>query len=155
MGLEREHVEKVTPMGQEFVPFIQAMAAKCKLNVQAKGPDMVMVPWDFGEGRAQNTFIRPLGQTGAGHLIIGFFSPCLKIATGEEIEWKAALEMLRKNARMPHGAWAIASVQGEEYLGVQDTQIAQTMQPDEFYASAIVVAKLADDYEKQSGKDVF
>ncbi|MBI5624616.1 MAG: hypothetical protein HY924_12630 [Elusimicrobia bacterium] len=155
MGLEREAMAKVTPSGQDFVQFIQTVAAKVQLGVQVKGPDMVVVPWDFGEGRLQNTYIRPLGQTGAGHLIIGFFSPCMKIATGAELDLKAALEFLRKNARMPHGAWAIASVQGEEYLGVQDTQIAQTMQPEEFHASAVVVAKVADDYEKQAGKDVF
>ncbi|MFA6318408.1 MAG: hypothetical protein WC943_13450 [Elusimicrobiota bacterium] len=155
MGLEREQISKVTPMGLDFVQFIQGIAAKCNLNVQVKGPDLVVVPWDFGGGRLQNTFIRPMGQTGAGHLIIGFFSPCMKVVTGAEVDQKTAVEFLRKNARMPHGSWAIASVQGEEYLGVQDTQIAQTMQPDEFNASAVVVAKVADDYEKQTGKDVF
>lgn len=155
MGLERDEIAKVTPTGQDFTTFIQGLAAKVNLTVQVKGPDMVMVPWDFGGGRLQNTYIRPMGQTGAGHFIVGFFSPCMKIATGAEIELKTALDLLRKNARMPHGSWAIASVQGDEYLGVQDTQIAQTMQPEEFHASAVVVAKVADDFEKASGKDLF
>ncbi len=154
MGPERQDVQKTTPSGLTFEQFIKDVASKAKLNVMVKGPEMVVVPWDISEGRKQNTFVRPLGTTGIG-LIISFFSPTRKIVTGSELDLAAALDMLRKNARIPHGAWAIASVMGEEYLGVQDTQLAHTMQPDEFYASALAVARLADEAEQKLGTDTF
>ncbi|MDX6769362.1 MAG: hypothetical protein SF051_07505 [Elusimicrobiota bacterium] len=154
MGLERQDVQRTTPSGMTFEQFIKDVAGKAKLNVQVKGPDMIMVPWDLAEGRKQNTFVRPLGSTGVG-LIVSFFSPTRKIVTGSELDLATTLELLRKNARIPHGAWAIASVLGEEYLGVQDTQIAHTMQPEEFYASALVVAKIADELEQKLGTDTY
>lgn len=154
MGLERQEVQGKTPSGMTFEQFIKDVASKAKLNVQVKGPDMVVVPWDLAEGRKQNTFVRPLGTTGMG-LVISFFSPTRKIVSGSELDLAACLDLLRKNARIPHGAWAIASVMGEEYLGVQDTQLAHTMQPDEFYASALAVARLADELEQKLGGDVF
>lgn len=154
MGLERQDIESRTPMGVSFEVFIRDVAAKAKLNIMTKGPDMVVVPWDISEGRKQNTFVRPLGTTGMG-LVISFFSPTRKLAAGAEVDGKMAVELLRKNARIPHGSWCIASVAGEEYLGVQDTQLAHTMQPDEFYASALAVARLADELEKQLGGDAF
>lgn len=155
MSLERERIEGVTPAGVSFAQFIQSVALKAKLNVVQKGPDLIMVPWDLTDGRKQNTFVRPLGTTGAGHLIIGFFSPAKRVNSEQDIAPGAAVELLRKNARIPHGAWGIASVNGEEYLGVCDTQIAQTMQPEEFHASCLAIAQLADAMEKQLGADVF
>lgn len=154
MGLERQEIDSRTPMGVSFEVFIKDVAAKAKLNIMVKGPDMVVVPWDIAEGRKQNTFVRPMGTTGMG-LVISFFSPTRKLAAGAEPDGKMAVELLRKNARIPHGSWCIASVSGEEYLGVQDTQLAHTMQPDEFYASALAVARLADELEKQLGGDSF
>ena len=155
MGLEREKVEKLTPAGVTFAQFIQDMAAKAKLNVVQKGPDLVMVPWDLADGRKQNTFVRPLGTTGAGYLIVGFFSPSRRFSSEQDLAHASAIDLLRKNARIPHGSWGIASVNGEEYLGVCDTQIAQTMQPEEFHASCLAIAQLADALEKQLGADVF
>ena len=154
MGLERQDVENRTPMGVSFEVFIKEVAAKAKLNIMVKGPDMVVVPWDISEGRKQNTFVRPMGTTGMG-LVVSFFSPARKIATGTEVDAKMALDLLRKNARIPHGSWCIASVAGEEYLGVRDARLAHTMQPDEFYASALAVARLADELEKQLGGDSY
>lgn len=154
MGLERQDVESRTPMGVSFEAFIKDVAAKAKLNIMVKGPDMIVVPWDISEGRKQNTFVRPMGTTGMG-LVVSFFSPTRKIVNGAELDLPKALDLLRKNARIPHGSWCIASVGGEEYLGVQDTQLAHTMQPDEFYASALAVARLADELEKQLGTDAY
>jgi hypothetical protein len=153
MGLEREQVQQGG--GTSFVQFVQGVAAAAKLNVQVKTPELVVVPWDFGEGRAQNTFVRFMGQTGSGDRILAFFSPALKLAAGQELGQKTCNELLRKNAALAHGAWAIARIDREDYLVVQDTQTAQTMEPSEFYASAIAVAKAADDMEKQLGADVF
>lgn len=153
MGLEREAVQPGG--GVTFVQFIQGVAAAAKLNVQVKSPELLVVPWDFGEGRAQNTFVRFVGETGNGDRIISFFSPSLKLAAGQELGQKTCNEILRKNASLAHGAWAIVRIDSDDYLGVIDTQTAQTMEPTEFYASAIAVAKVADDMEKQLGTDVF
>ncbi|MBI5240829.1 MAG: hypothetical protein HY926_10185 [Elusimicrobia bacterium] len=153
MGLEREQVQG-QGAGVTFTQFIQGVAAAAKLNVQVKSPELVVVPWDF-EGRGQNTFVRFMGETGNGDRIISFFSPALKLAAGQELGQKTCNELLRKNAALAHGAWGIVRIESDDYLGVVDTQTAQTMEPTEFYASAIAVAKVADDMEKQLGTDVF
>ncbi len=153
MGLERSDVESGSSVS--FTDFIVSVAAKANLKVRVAAPDLVIVPYDLGEGRSQNTFVRPMGKTGAGHLIVGFFSPCLKMVPDQELGAKTCNDLLRRNAKLPHGAWAIDRVDGSDYLGVADTQIAQTMQPEEFAASCFVTAKLADDMEKTLGTDAF
>lgn len=156
MGLERSEIDKTTqPKSMSFSEFVQASALQAKLNVKVSGPELVIVPYDLGEGRSQNTFVRPLGRTGAGHNILSFFSPCLKMPTGQELGAKTANDLLRRNAKIPHGAWAIDTIDGADYLGVIETHIAQTMQPEEFAAACVVVAKLADDMEKTLGTDSF
>ncbi|MBI2363108.1 MAG: hypothetical protein HYV15_06970 [Elusimicrobia bacterium] len=153
MGFERS--EEEGPKSVSFADFIQGLDAKSNLKVRVSGPELVIVPYDMGEGRAQNTFVRPLGKTGAGHLIVSFFSPALKMPAGQEIGAKTANDLLRRNSKIPHGAWAIDQVDGADYLGVFETHIAQTMDPAEFAAACFVTAKLADDMEKTMGADSF
>ncbi|MDD5630327.1 MAG: hypothetical protein PHU21_14780 [Elusimicrobia bacterium] len=153
MGLEREQVAQAG--GVPFAQFIENVAAAAKLKVQVKTPELVVIPWDLGEGRSQNTFVRLMGQTAGGDRVIAFFSPALKLAPGQELGQKTCNQLLRRNAALAHGAWAIARIDCEDYLVVQDTQTAQTMEPSEFHASAIAVARTADEMERQLGADVF
>ena len=155
MGLERTEAAK-GETGASFTEFISGIAAKANLKVQVKSPDLVVVPFDMGEGRFQNTFVRPMGKTGAGHFIVSFFSPALKMPADQGgLGQKAANDLLRKNSQLPHGGWAIDRVDNDDYLGMIDTLIAQTMDPEEFYASCLALAKIADDFEKTMGVDVF
>lgn len=153
MGLEREQVRQGG--GMSFAQFIQNVANAAKLKVQVKSPDMVVVPWNFGEGRGQNTFVRFMGQAANGDNIVSFFSPALKLAAGQELGRKACNDLLRRNSQLAHGAWSIARIDNDDYVGVLDTQTAQTMEPSEFHACALAVARSADEMEKQLGADVF
>lgn len=154
MGFEKTEVPQ-PKANVSFAEFIQQVAARAGLKVNVVNPELVVVPYDMGEGRSQNTFVRPMGRTGAGHNIVSFFSPALKMPAGQELGAKTANDLLRRNSKIPHGAWAIDQVDGADYLGVMETHIAQTMDVDEFSAACVVVAKLADEMEKTLGTDSF
>ena len=154
MSLERASIEP-QQQGMSFADFIRTVAAKAGLSVDVRSPDMVICPFEMGEGRHQNVFIRPMGTTNAGNHIVSFFSPCLKLAANQQLGQKAANDLLKKSAKLAHGAWCIDTVGGEDYLGVIETGIAQTMQPEEFQAACRSISWVADEMEKQLGADAF
>jgi hypothetical protein len=155
MGLERESAPAPVPQGQSFDQFITGLATAAKLKVQVKSPTMVMVPWDLKDNRKQNTFVIYYGKSGLGHQLAGFFSPALKLAAGQELNAKTANMLLRANAGFAHGGWAIVKIDGEEYLGLLDSQMTENLSPAEFAAVALGVATSADAFEKEIGADVF
>lgn len=136
-----------------FSEFVETVAEKAGVPVKKKD-NSVVVTCDVGEGRTQNVVVALFGQE-RGNLIIGFSSAVLKMPAGQMLNQKTANELLRKNADLPHGAWAIEKIEDSEYLVVFDTQIAQTMDPEEFKASVEALAFYADKMEKKLGKDVF
>lgn len=156
MGLERSEPAPAAPQqGPSFEQFITGVAAAAKITIQPKSATVFVVPCKLEGGRVQNTFVKYLGQTPMGFRIVGFFSPALKVAAGQDLNAKTANLLLRRNGALAHGAWTLLTIEGAEYLGVLDTQIAETMQPAEFAASALCVATAADAMEKELGVDVF
>lgn len=143
------------PEGNVFEQLISRMVREAGLAAERRGPELFVVRFDMGGGRFQRVFIRPMGQTGAGHLIVGFISPALKMPPEQMLGQKTANALLRENAKLSYGAWAIEQVDGDDYLVALETQIAQTMQPDEFTASVHAVSRLADAMEKRLGVDAF
>lgn len=135
--------------------FLTQMADKSGLKIEDQGPENVTVLFDMGEGRSQRVWVRALGTDAGDNLIVGFFSPVLQVPQGEMIGQKAANELLRENATLAHGAWAIQKTKDGEYLVAFDTQIAQTMDPKEFEASVRAMAAVADLKEKDLGHDLF
>ena len=135
--------------------FLKHVAGAAKLTVRQLRPNLVAVPFDMGGGRSQSVYVEAAGEDAAGNLIVTFFSPALELPGGQRLGEKAANQLLEKNAKAAHGAWAIKEVDGTTYLGACDTQIAQTMDPPEFRASAMGLAAMADGFEKGLGKDVF
>lgn len=157
MGLEREPAPASAPAapGKTFDQFITEMAAAAKLKVTVKSQTMVVIPWDLKDNRKQNTFVIYLGKSGLGHPLAGFFSPALKLAPNQELNAKTANVLLRANAGFAHGAWSIVKIDGEEYLGVLDTQMTDNLSPAEFAGVGLGVATSADAFEKEIGSDVF
>jgi hypothetical protein len=155
MGLEKTAVESQTPQQMSFSDFIRNVAARAGMTVRVSSPEQVIVPFDMGDGRSQNVFVRLLGKTNEGHFIVGMFSPALKLPAGQPLGQKTANDLLRRNGTLPHGNWAIVTIDNEDYLGMFDTHIAATMQPEEFRSSAYTLSRVADDMEKQLGSDSF
>ena len=125
------------------------------MKIEDSGPENVTLVFDMGSGRSQRVWVRALGTDAAENLIIGFFSPVLQLPTDEMLGQKAANELLRENAKLAHGAWAIQNTTDGEYLVATDTQIAQTMDHQEFEASVRALAATADAKERELGADVF
>lgn len=139
-----------------FADFIQVIAIEANIPVKWINPSLVSVSCDLPGKRKQTVFIEPIGTDPENNLIVGFFSPALKLPPGQMLGQKMANELLRDNSRLFHGAWAIIKLSDGEYLVASDTQIAQSMQPQEFRASTFAVAATADAKEQElTGADVF
>ena len=123
------------PQETSFGDFITQVATRAGLKISERGPSSVTLLFDLGGGRKQKVWVRSRGTSRDGKLIVGFFSPALQIPAGAMLGQKAANELLRENVKLAHGAWAIEKAGNEECLVAFDTQIAQTMQPEEFKAS--------------------
>lgn len=137
-----------------FAEFVETIAEKAGMTVNKPDDSSIVVHFDTGEGRTQRLIVKPVGQEG-GNLIVGFYSAVLEMPAGQMLNQKTANELLSENAHLYHGAWAIEKIEDSEYLVVFDTQIAQTMDPEEFKASVRALAFFADEMEKKLGKDVF
>ena len=135
--------------------FLTQLAEKAGLKIEDSGPENATLVFYMGSGRSQRVWVRALGTDAAKNLIVGFFSPVLQLPTGEMLGQKAANELLRENATLAHGAWAIQNTNDGEYLVATDTQIAQTMDHQEFEASVRGLAATADAKERELGADVF
>mgnify|MGYP005836847323 CR=1 FL=1 len=143
------------PLGMSFADFLTQIAGKTGLKVRTISPSAVVVPFDMGEGRTQYVWVRAVGTDGRGNLLVGIYSPALKMPEGQLLSREAANELLRENINLAHGSWAIQKMEDGEYLVMFDTQIAQTMDPEEFAASVRGLAAAADAKEKSLGSDAF
>ncbi|MBI1881283.1 MAG: hypothetical protein HYR94_24140, partial [Chloroflexi bacterium] len=75
---------------------------------------------------------------------------------GQWLPQQLANDLLRQNAQMMHGSWAIDKIEGDDYLVVFDTQIAETLDTQEFAASVKAAAILADEMEQDlAARDSF
>lgn len=138
-----------------FADFVESVASKAGLKIVKKDANVAVAAFRMAEGRSQTVWIKPVGFDVHRNLIVAISSPALKMPKGQMIGQQKANDLLRENAKMAHGAWAIEDVDGDGYLVALDTQIAATMQPEEFEASVRGVAATADQMERKLGVDVF
>jgi hypothetical protein len=131
-----------------FADWIEYIAAKAGLATQQLSERLVVIQCPLGQGRMQTVWISPVGQDPLKNTIISISSPALKMGTGQWLSQQLANDLLRQNARMMHGSWAIDKVEGDDYLVVFDTQIAETLDTQEFAASVRAAAILADEMER-------
>ncbi|MCL4741182.1 MAG: hypothetical protein KJZ54_03175 [Phycisphaerales bacterium] len=118
---------------------------------------LLVVAFDMGRGRTQNVFIAPCGTTPDGKNVVTISSPCMAVKKGlfKGIGRAQALDLLRRNAMLTFGHFAIASAGDCEGVMVCATQIVETMEIEEFEALVNTVAIVADEYEREHGQDRF
>ena len=83
-----------------------------------------------------------------GHAMVAFWSVC-----GPAVE-KNATALLRYNAGMLHGAFAVRNVQGADKVVLQSNHLAETLDPLEVSRALSAIAWQADKVEqKLTGRD--
>ncbi len=140
----------------DIVEKIQRVAAMAGIQGQRQG-DLLSYGWDFSGGRDQMCYVAPFAETDDGLNIICFFSPCQRLGTGflSGISKNVAVQLLRTNAELDFGHFAVMKLGGEEMICVRATQILETMEVKEFQEKCLAVAQLADAWEEKIGKNEF
>ena len=123
----------------------------------ARHEDSIVVKLKLGESRHQTVFVSELGRSARDLRSVTFLSPCQRLKSGflSGMGRRTALDLLRRNASMPFAAFALLQVGEEEMLCVRSTQLLETMDLEEFRASCDCVARFADAYEAELGKDEY
>lgn len=145
------------PPPPTFSDFITQIAAQAGIPVRWESDSRVSVLCNLPRERRQTVYIDFLGEDAQKNILVGFYSPVIKLPPNQMLGQKMANDLLRENANLPHGAWAILKLNDGEYLVACDTQIAQHMQPQELSASVSTLAFTADEKEKilTGGGNVF
>lgn len=107
--------------------------------------------------RTQSVYIRHSGQTGTEKQIVTFFSPCLVVKKGllSGLSKDMALDLLRRNENVLFARFGIWEGAKQSMVVASVDHILDTLDPEEFEASAWYVAYAADAYEQEHGKDEF
>lgn len=119
--------------------------------------DMLVAPFDMGEGRTQAVYIRHAGSTPADQDVVAFLSPCLELKKGfmKGMGKSQALDILRRNSALLFGQFGLYDFGNVEVLMSSSCQILETMEVEEFEAHLNCVAMVADSYEIEIGQDDF
>ncbi|MCP4628909.1 MAG: hypothetical protein GY850_36185, partial [bacterium] len=138
-----------------FPDWIETIATMAGFKIQKLSRSLVVIKYKLPRERTQTVWINPIGKDPLGNTIIGISSPAIKMGAGQYLPQKKANDLLRQNAKLLHGAWVIENIEGDDYLAMFDTQIAQTIDTKEFAASVKAVAFLADEMERELDRDGF
>ncbi len=140
----------------DFYAWIKAIGAMAGFALQKLSDNLAVITCRLNGGRSQTVWISAMGQDRYHNTIIRISSPAMKMGSaGRLLSQKQANDLLRHNATLCHGAWAIETLEGDDYLVIFDTHIAGTMDTVEFATSVKDTAALADTMEKKLGKDQF
>jgi hypothetical protein len=136
-----------------------AAQADFKLHPHPNG-DVLMIKFNMGNGRSQTVFIESSGQAITGQDCVTFMSPCKVVERHEAgdgcFDKEQAMELLRRNAKLHFGSFALETFEGRnDVLVVKSSQIVSTMDVEELKAHVSFVAFAADEYERECGQDVF
>lgn len=134
-----------------------ATMAGYKVQQHPQMPDMIVCPFDMGNGRSQVVYLHPCGQSFEGQDVICFMSPCMSVKKGllKGLSKKVASNLLQRNSCLKTGAFAIVNFDNIDLLVVRSTQIVDTMEVEEFRMHVNACAVIADEYEREHGTDVF
>ena len=140
----------------DIVAKIHQVASMAGIKGQRQG-DLLSYGWDFGDGRDQTIYVAPFAETDDGLNVICFFSPCQQLGTGflSGMSKQVAIQLLRTNAELEFGHFAVMKLGGDEMICVRATQILETMEVQEFEQKCLAVARLADAWEEKIGKNEF
>ena len=105
----------------------------------------------LGGDRKQRVHVTFNGRDDDGHDIISFISIC------GEYDSKHTEGLMRANAKMLYGAFAVRTIKGKDYFVVTANQLAETADLQEIRKILFEVARRADGVEERigGGGDVF
>ena len=108
------------------------------------------------EGRSQVVYVRDTSGDD-DRKVVTIFSPCfvLKKSMFSGFSKERALDLLRMNSHVRFARYGIVENKAETMIVASIDHLLDTLDPDEFEASAFHVAFAADAYEKKHGKDEF
>jgi hypothetical protein len=134
-----------------------ANMAGYQLSHHPQIPEMLVCDFDMGNGRSQIVYIMPIGQAPDGEELVSFVSPCQRIKKGllGSMSKNQAVDLLRRNANLIAGCFAVQKVGDVDILVVRSSQIVDTMEIEEFKFHINLVGAIADEYEREHGTDVF
>jgi hypothetical protein len=109
----------------------------------------------LGGSRGQAVYVRDATQR--DRKIITVFSPCLRVKKGlfSGFSKEKALDLLRRNENMVFARYGIWDSPDETMVVASVDHLLETLDPEEYKASAYVVAMAADQYEREHGQDHF
>ncbi len=137
---------------------VKEIASLAGFNIhQTPGTNSLQLNFDMGGGRSQIVYVAHTGRTGDGKDVVQFVSPCLCVQKGmfKGLSKSLALDLLRRNAALLWGFFALADAGDSEGVMVCANQIVDTMEVEEFRANVNYLAIVADQYEREHGKDLY
>jgi hypothetical protein len=111
--------------------------------------------FELDQGRSQVVYVRDSSKE--DRKIVTIFSPCLVVKKGlfSGLSKERALDLLRMNENVLFARYGIWEGKSEIMVVASIDHLLDTLDPDEFKASAFHVAMAADTYERKYGKDNF
>lgn len=108
------------------------------------------------EGRSQVVYVRDASKND-DLKVVTIFSPCLIVKKGllSGFSKGRALDLLRMNEQVLFARYGVWERKADTMVVASVDHLLDTLDPDEFKASAFHVAFAADTYEKKHGKDEF
>lgn len=112
--------------------------------------------FQLDQGRSQTVYVRDSSREGASK-IVTILSPCLTVKKGlfSGLSKERALDLLRQNENVLFARYGIWEKKSEIMVVASIDHLLDTLDPEEFKASAFHVAVAADAYERKYGKDDF
>ena len=124
---------------------VRSVAEASNCTIQETTPDIWQVTIPIGALRKQTVTINFAGEDEEGHRVISYTSICG--AANDKI----AVQLLKYNLKMVHGAFAVQSTEAGDFIVVQANQLADTADPLEVTRLLTAVAWQADKVEAKLG----
>ncbi len=132
----------LAPVTSDPQAMVRSVAEAAGYQIAASGNTM-QVTVAIGSLRKQLVTVE-FGQTDkSGHSMVNYWSICGPVTE------KNAMQLLRYNTRMLHGAFAVRDVGGTEMVVIQANQLAETLDPLEVSRVLSAVAWQADQVEQK------
>ncbi|WP_437670755.1 hypothetical protein [Sorangium sp. So ce131] len=112
--------------------------------------------FQLDQGRSQTVYVRDSSREGSNK-VVTILSPCLVVKKGlfSGLSKDRALDLLRLNESVLFARYGIWEKKSELMIVASIDHLLDTLDPEEFKASAFHVAVAADAYERKYGKDEF
>ena len=139
----------------EVLEKMSSIAALAGLKAQVDESNMHLeMCFGLPNDRSQVVYVRPTAKK-QDSVVVTIFSPCLKVKKGlmSGISKQQALDLLKRNEDTLFARYGVWSAREADMIVASVDHLLDTLDPEEFMASAFHVAIAADIYEKEHGQD--